>query len=468
MGSKLFEGRRPEEWSPLGNLDHAGVGRWIANEIMSGFLASHSVEIDSLSELPDQTPAVTLSIENQTIAVLSYYADAFALPAPKGINAIIISSDSIQDEIAARRIWPILSKVLDEGDPMELMLWRIYSGQNSWVRDALTVAKKGQHRIVMSGVGGAAFVVGRTVRIRAKNLGTLTADPFAPGRLAFAEVESEVEAKAENAVNIAKTCPNIREMKGKVDRTVIVVHGTMSTGIALAKAMTELIGGAGSVLRFEHDTWLKVSKNADELKNLVEICVSDSVVLVGHSRGGLVAALAGYKLQESGIVTVEHVYTLGTPFYGTPVALLPDVGIVGLRALMGLLRYAGGPMVDVTTRIMSLALRVQTPPGIAAMHPQTDFLDLLREVLPKKLTAFSGAAVEDNSIRYGLIAGFSVGVFKDDSNDLVVSSSSSAAGPQPVHVECDHFSYLEQEIVKSDLSGRLSAFLAHANPPLTW
>ena len=57
--------------------------------------------------------------------------------------------------------------------------------------------------------------------------------------------------------------------------------------------------GTGQILRYEHDTWLRVADNARDLASLVRASSLRHVVFVAHSRGGLVARLAMGLLSQT-------------------------------------------------------------------------------------------------------------------------------------------------------------------------
>ena len=113
--------------------------------------------------------------------------------------------------------------------------------------------------------------------------------------------------------------------------------------------------GAAVFLRFEHDTYHPISVNAERLCELVRDKLSQysragqetELLLIAHSRGGLVARLASDILIDRGLWSKDRleVFTYGSPHRGTPffeseVTLAVDylirfAGILGY----GLLRF---------------------------------------------------------------------------------------------------------------------------------
>lgn len=243
---------------------------------------------------------------------------------------------------------------------------------------------------------------------------------------------------------------------------MVVVHGTMSTGIELARAVTELAPANVPVLRYEHDTWLTLERNARDLAYLIQLRVDSSVLLIAHSRGGLVATRAAQILRKDAPGRVHRVVTMGTPFGGTPLAMGATVGAAALRALMGGLRMIGGPVVDAGTRLLPIAVRFDPPPGITVMRPRAGELPMLREFMFPDTRVVAGDAMTDPENVYGpFTQGIATGALGETGHDLVVSVE-SALGERldGLVVESDHYSYLLQDQVRSVLSDCIHDFCA--------
>ena len=163
---------------------------------------------------------------------------------------------------------------------------------------------------------------------------------------------------------------------------VVFVHGGLS---CCFDAFTDLFrrieanlgtpgpnAGAAIFLRFEHDTYHPISVNAERLCELVRDKLSQfsgagqeaELLLIAHSRGGLVARLASDILIDRGLWSKGRleVFTYGSPHLGTPffeseVTLAVDylirfAGILGY----GLLRFVyrslrNGPLSEIRCHV---------------------------------------------------------------------------------------------------------------------
>jgi pimeloyl-ACP methyl ester carboxylesterase len=130
--------------------------------------------------------------------------------------------------------------------------------------------------------------------------------------------------------------------------------------------------GAAIFLRFEHDTYHPISVNAERLCELVTDKLSQfsgagqeaELLLIAHSRGGLVARLASDILIERGLWSKGRleVFTFGSPHLGTPffeseVTLAVDylirfAGILGYGLLRFLYRsLRNGPLREIRCHV---------------------------------------------------------------------------------------------------------------------
>jgi pimeloyl-ACP methyl ester carboxylesterase len=450
-------GERPECWSPLAKVDHASFG----------FLSEAALPLrDTMIRDPrtlnvepmEGTTRLRFEVDGESVALLSVALDCFAVAIPA--EAVAITVRVGHDQGLADRPTMVSSLPLPRDEAPangfdELIVWRVYSGSNSLIREAWTLARKGVHRLLMGAVDGPCFAVGRAVRSRSRTLDAEHGDPTFSLRLGWAEKKIAAHLLQERLVAGA----------GKFGDAVVVVHGTMSTAVHFAAAVSKCTPPGVPVLRFEHDTWRSLEENAADLAGLLESHVQGSTVLVAHSRGGLVATRAAQKLQVRTSRSLS-VVTLGTPFDGTAMAVAADVGYMGIRALMGGLRLATGPVVDAFTRLAGIAIKSTPPRGLQVMYPSNDALPVLRDTLGHTSTAFAGHVTHDRQNRLGL-AGFGRGVFEHEPSDLVVpTASASHNDSQPV--ECDHFGYLEEPTVLSGLTTALGGLTpSPMAPPVT-
>lgn len=447
-------GAAPETWSPLAELRFESLGSLASDVQLFGALAADTESgsddaqlwprLDVENVVVDESPALTFAIDGDPVAAVAFDGDAFLLPIPSSVHAVGI-------EVEPRPATISELERLMRAPAHELVVWRIYSGENSWVRDVITRARRGVHQLSIAGLEIGAFAAGRVVRTRSKTLDADRPDPFRPHQLAKAESENH---------SIADAAPRLGASGTETGRAVVVVHGTMSNGLALAKAVLDASGNEVPVRRYEHDTWLALETNAAELATLLADKVRENVALVAHSRGGLVATRAMTILERRGGPAVTSLTTLGTPFSGTPVAASADLAFLGLRALMGGLRYAGGPTVDAATRLAGLALRLRTPPGLKLMFPNSPVLPVLRDAIRPDAITFAAEADgwSGNQQGPGLARGLGNGVFGDVANDLVVAVDSAQVVPGPPVLACDHYSYLDSAEVRACLDFRNRGF----------
>ena len=284
-------------------------------------------------------------------------------------------------------------------DVDDIVVWRIYRGENSWVDDAWTLGRRGVHRLLLGALSGSALAVGRLVRVRARTLDAERGDPLLGHRLMM----DQWRLRDHDDGDLTRVLPQLNEVR-TVDRPVVVVHGTMSSAVKLALAGSDLAPPGVPIVRFEHDTWRSLESNVEDLIALIGERVTGGVLFIAHSRGGLVAARGAQRLAQSGGVPVTNLITLGTPFDGTPVAVAADVGYMGVRALLGGLRYGGWPVVDVLTRLAGFAIKSTPPRGIQLMDPTNDALPILRDTLTGPVVTVAATADGDQHNRYGLTA----------------------------------------------------------------
>lgn len=354
-GADFLLGERPEHWSPLTKVDQASFGRLsaMALPLLDPMIRDpRTLRVKSM----EGTTRLRFDVDGEPMALLSVASDSFAVAIPA--EAVAITVRVGRDEGLANRRTMVSSLPLprDEAPASgfdELIVWRIYSGANSIIREAWTLARKGVHRLLMGAIDGPCFAVGRAVRSRSRTLDAERGDPTFSLRLGWAEKKIAADQLQERLAAEA----------GKFGDAAVVVHGTMSTAVHFAAAVSRCTPPGVPVLRFEHDTWRSLEENAAELAGLLESHVQGSTVLVAHSRGGLVATRAAQKLQVR-TSNSPSVITLGSPFDGTAMAVAADVGYMGVRALMGGLRLATGPVVDAITRLVGIAIKSTPPRGL--------------------------------------------------------------------------------------------------------
>lgn len=430
FASDLALGESPETWSPLGDVRYESFGRMRENDASGDAFGPLPTRVQIAEPTAAGPPVVEFVVDDEVVSRLLYGRDALVMVVPADTDAVEVEDlDRDGDEL-----------VLDGSESDDLMVWRFYTGDNSWMRDAVTRAVDGVHRlkIVAADVG---VLVARVVKVSAKWVNRMPGDPLARRRLVTAEARNQ---------EVASSCPVLQAATAAIVAPVVVVHGTMSTGLALAAAARECAGPSVDIRRFEHDTWLPAESNARELADLVGRWVTHRVLFIAHSRGGLVVRHA------MDLLTAEHSHlnlsavTLGTPFHGTPSVTAAKVAFRGVHALMGGLRWQGGPVVDSVTRLAGLAIRRDPPQGILDMWPGPGgYLAGLKHRPLQSTLAFAGAVKKEGADAYGFLSGFADELLSDGSHDLVVPTRSAINGPtgSGTTVPCDHFSYLENRTV---------------------
>ncbi len=447
--SDLILGDAPERYSPLGDVRPDSAGRWMADDALADVTGPLPTRVQTSRFTSTGSPVLEFVIDDEVVSALAFGPDAVVIPIRPGIDSVELVErlpgflDDADD---------VLGAAVSGADLDELMVWRLYTGDNSLVRDAVSRAVRGVHRLSLRGIKRVGILVGRTIKVAARLLTKNRTDPFAARRLRKDELRMS---------GVADSCPRLDQLATQPEAAV-VVHGTMSTGLALAAA----IQASGKLLpvitRFEHDTWLPIECNAQALADLVEARISKDVVFVAHSRGGLVARHAADILRSRTDRKIELI-TLGTPFLGTPTADVATVGFRGVQALMGGLRWADLPVVNPLTRLAGLAIKSAPPQGITDMAARPGYLSGFMLNPPTSTRTFAGQARESGPDSHGFLHGFSQGLMDDVPNDLVVSVESAKGGvADAVTLECDHFSYLERPEVREAIGrsvGRLPRVL---------
>lgn len=270
-------------------------------------------------------------------------------------------------------------------------------------------------------------------------------DPFMQGRLKGSEEDFSVHDR--HFPDIAEE--GVKQGRLKVVRpaaagpVLVFIHGTFACALPTLARFPPL---KIPCFRFEHDTFLRVNDNSDALLGAIQTFAPNAthIFLVAHSRGGLVARVAGIELEKKRIKT--SVLTFGTPHHGTPVA---NAGIRSYEALLngGRTAVRAIPVWDAVSRagryLIGWRLSWTAPRGIEAMLPGNDFLRTLSE--PSSLRSWGGdyrGQSTSQGLRYAQTA--ADGTFGGLPNDLVVSTASAlGAGTSMPALSCNHFDFFE-------------------------
>lgn len=297
--------------------------------------------------------------------------------------------------------------------------------------------------------GGAVTTIGEAMHTEA--------DGAFPGRL-----EHEERISGDVATDIPRLAAAHHAPKSPA--IAVIVHGFASCAMPAARALKK--SGCSAQIptyRFEHDTFRWPRENARELAALIRELPGTRILMICHSRGGLVAryAVAGLPRHDASIVT------LGTPHRGTPIASTWSVGARAGQTLRVVNSYdyetqatGGEPHPESVAR--GFVPRRFPPAGLDALRPNSPFFqDLLEDAPPDdRITAYGGEfrprESGDGLAALGgeIAAAFGSGLFDGEPNDIVVSTASATA-VKPGHGHClarscSHFGYFtDPDVLKA-------------------
>jgi hypothetical protein len=190
------------------------------------------------------------------------------------------------------------------------------------------------------------------------------------------------------------------------------------------------------------------------LAHLITSCVkSKRLLLVAHSRGGLVGRVTLTALSKRQYPAKVHLLTFGTPHEGTPLANIAK-GFVNLLVQIGGFVSDGIPLMSLVVAGLSLVYDSPSlPPGIAVMQEGSEALDLLNAgPMPGPEVRCWGSKFDADKGPSGFgidVEGVLTGAMAGLDHDLVVPTHSALAygQPQPV-LACSHTRYFEQSEVR--------------------
>jgi hypothetical protein len=288
-------------------------------------------------------------------------------------------------------------------------------------------------------------------------------------------------------------------------RIWVLVHGTLSSCYQAFEGLPASIFGTDPVFRFEHDTCAELSVNEDALCDcLVHASAGVEIVLLAHSRGGLIARGAGKRLTHAGELRDKRltaplnvrVLTFGTPHRGTPLvdqasgildlgvldgvfglitSLLPGVvlpkvfgwfapgagqQLLSLLARMGMGNHVGDARYDATlvATTYSLLRAGRLPKGIDDMRDSSSYLKLLERAMSPwpGCHAWAGAFdIDSDADGFGMAfeQELSNGIFNGSANDLVIPTESARAFGDATTLEgCSHSGYFSRRDVQDALT----------------
>ncbi|WP_280153086.1 hypothetical protein [Piscinibacter sp. XHJ-5] len=374
-------------------------------------------------------------------------------------DKVQLSVEYIPERAEEQRMKRMLHRHASSGHQLETLLeWRAFVGRRTGIVDGWTLMRQSGRGYTASLVGATGFVVARALRRITLPEPALTSDSRMQSRLA--ELEAAQPA-------IADTCPRLEEVEPPLDGDIamVFVHGTASCGIT---GLKDLFPPATTgfmvpcpVLRFEHDTFVPIIDNvktlAAEIAHRLHV---RKLLLVAHSRGGLVAADAAKVLRDAGYAGDVTVYTFGTPYQGTPLVAM------GKKALNLLMKLGEGiadnvpvPVLSPLAKAMFYVMESPTlPPGILAMQEGAEALRYIQRSAEavRLLSWGSDYDILSGIAGYGVASeGFLLGALQRPHDLVVTAQSATGCGRTQPKLECAHGQYFKQPQVQLAINNYL-------------
>jgi PGAP1-like protein. len=177
-------------------------------------------------------------------------------------------------------------------------------------------------------------------------------------------------------------------------------------------------------------TFRSVEENGKELAELIVNRVkANRLLIVAHSRGGLVARFSLNRLRKS-YQGETYLYTFGTPHGGTP---LVNIGGKALNLFFKLgedITSSIPVMMPLTKAYSYLIDTPDLPPGIEVMRENSEVLSVLNEFGdPDKVSSWaSNFDLRSGASGFGVeVEGALLGALSGVPHDLVVPTSSGLA-----------------------------------------
>ena len=330
--------------------------------------------------------------------------------------------------------------------------WRGYFGSHSGVIDGFVeMARIGQHYVAKIAGLSTGFVAGTIVRRLMKTPFQMSSDSL------YKEI---LQASKQRYPSFSKIVRSLNDLDGQLAEksAIVLVHGTLSSCSAAFQELP-LNAPISEVLAFEHDTFLNIRDNEMELAKLIRNHLSgvDRLLLVGHSRGGLVARAAVRRLIDTRKFKGSiEVWTFGTPHLGTPL-VAAGTRILHLLCRLGSTAIIGSACLEPNLAAWAYFLQKlrKMPIGIAQMEPGSDFLEMITPPGSSDdfVTAYAGNyEIAGAGEGFGISFRNSFGrlAFDGSANDLVVPTASAAGcGSNPQLVKnCAHSSYFSKKDIQ--------------------
>lgn len=260
-------------------------------------------ELDEALEQTDLMPNVLGLFHLPTLVVLPVFGDEVSIEL------------TYELETLGHSFWPWLRSDCFALD------WRAYLGAGTAIIDGQTSSDPRSRdwrdpqplRFVLRNLQRrSGYLVGFILRhVRSRKVRLLPSDPT------FLDRRRKMEAAHRSLANYISSLDEMQPVTGEC--AAVFVHGTGSHGLVGLRDLAPFEPAPIPLFRHEHDTFLPVAKNGSELAALIGSKLrTNSLTLIAHSRGGLVARFARAKLKRSGFPGDVKIVTFGTPHLGTP------------------------------------------------------------------------------------------------------------------------------------------------------
>lgn len=231
--------------------------------------------------------------------------------------------------------------------------------------------------------------------------------------------------------------------------------GALGTGTAMYKGLLERYGDEYDVIFYSYDWRYSVQKAAGEMEQFINERGYESVTFVCHSMGGIVTSYYLAKSEEN-VEKTEKVITVGTPYGGSPKALLTlqtgkfmDVAAldyvfktiaVNLSSVYELLPYDnviasnGAYVTDINADPTGLLGTAQTKEIIEESFNKTLYSKAL--AIQEKLYASGEHIINSEDVDSYIIAGYNcptlTRIYMDGSEPVQVGKSAAGDGTVPL------------------------------------
>jgi len=324
---------------------------------------------------------------------------------------------------------------------------RTCRGTDSELIDHFRAMRARGHGFFTSIRGTADMLVGRILNR------VTTLEPAPPEDMTF---QPRLRAMEREWRELSRACPDIGSLSytHEHDTAMVFIHGTLSCGLQSLKDLFPTAAPPVPVYRFEHDTFLRVSANGRELASLIAKYIKTKrLVLVAHSRGGLVGRVTLASLPEHDFAGETHLLTFGTPHQGTPLVRIAK-GILNLLLKVGSQIVDGIPFMTPVVAAASSVYDVSSlPDGIAIMEESAETLELLNHGPSLPNVRSWGGIFDPHKGESGFgfdIENTLIGAMRGTAHDLVVPTQSARAyGVAGPDLSCSHVRFFAQAAVRS-------------------